>query len=273
MPHLWHAHTTNREGPVLIMQLFGLVDVSVKLVQTPCWLWVLAGVAVMAAPIGILTFGLYKCWVLQAEGSFTFGAYPHRSVRQIYEDAWRATGLHRKVMTLLVDLHDKRYRGDWAKKSDDAKFWGFFLANTGHLWFCFCFPLVKKVFTAVFVNVTLPSVNASMMLVLFWIDAITGLIFRGHRDHVVNFSNSASAVCNCGALLVASLPHIMPPDWVPGWVKGPYMILLTSVATAISALVALAGPLASFGSSGYKALSMVCVCACVCVCERASKRA
>ena len=258
---------------MLIMQLFGLVDVSVKLVQTPCWLWVLAGVAVMAAPIGILTFGLYKCWVLQAEGSFTFGAYPHRSVRQIYEDAWRATGLHRKVMTLLVDLHDKRYRGDWAKKSDDAKFWGFFLANTGHLWFCFCFPLVKKVFTAVFVNVTLPSVNASMMLVLFWIDAITGLIFRGHRDHVVNFSNSASAVCNCGALLVASLPHIMPPDWVPGWVKGPYMILLTSVATAISALVALAGPLASFGSSGYKALSMVCVCACVCVCERASKRA
>ena len=114
---------------MLVMQLFGLVDVSVGLLASGCWHWGMVGAMALIAPVGILLFGIWKCRRLCQEGNFVFGPFPHRSMKAIYQDAMKAKGLHRKAMTLLVDIHDKRYRGDWAKKSDDAKFWGFFLVS------------------------------------------------------------------------------------------------------------------------------------------------
>jgi len=205
-------------------------------------------------PISLLAFGVYKVWGITAKGNLSFSAYPHRSVKDVYNDSMKAHGLHRRLMTLLVDLHDMRYRGDWAKTSDDAKFYGFFLANTGHLWFCFQFPLIRKVLTAVTVNIATPVLNASFMTALFWVDCVVAVFFRGHRDHVVNFSGALTTVGNSCAVLLLALPSFLPLEWVPGWVLGPYVILLTSACTAVAAVAALIEPVASLISGSVRLL-------------------
>jgi hypothetical protein len=142
----------------------------------------------LCVPLGFLVFAVVKCRALCSEGNLEYGAFPHRSVRTIYNDAMEIHGTGNKIMTLLVDLHDIRYRGDWAKKSADAKMWGFFLANTAGLWFCFAIPLVKKLFTAVAVNIPFPAWSAGFMCFIYWVDAVSGVCLRGHRDHFVNYS-------------------------------------------------------------------------------------
>jgi hypothetical protein len=119
-----------------------------------------------------------------------------------------------------------------------------------------------------------PNINAAMMLAIHWGDAALSFLFPPTRDDVVNISNFASALCNCAALLVATFPHIAPEHWVPAWMSGPYVILLTMLSSGISAGVALMGPAASVGAgigAGVmrlpSALSMVRVCVCVCVVE------
>jgi len=224
--------------------------------------YVLVAAMTVSIPISLLAFGVYKVWRITAKGNFSFNAYPHRSVKDVYnnsmyKDSMKAHGLNRRLMTLLVDLHDMRYRGDWAKTSDDAKFYGFFLANTGHLWFCFQFPLIRKVLTAVTVNIATPILNASFMTALFWVDCIVAVFFRGHRDHAVNFSGALTAVGNSCAVLLLALPSFLPPEWVPGWVSGPHVILLTSACTAVAAVAALIEPVASLISGSGRLLTKV----------------
>lgn len=133
--------------------------------------------------------------------------------------------------------------------------WGFFLANTAGLWFCFAIPLLKKIFSAAVSNVSMPSMNSALMTTLYWTDVVCSVYFRGHRDIVVNFSGAVVAVGNGCAVLLAALPLLMPPEWLPDWISGPYIILLTSAMTAITAVVALIGPISGALSGVSKVIT------------------
>ena len=180
------------EGPVFAMQLFGLSDVSMELIMlgatAGCTGWIALGVFTICFPVAFLSVALFKCHQIYKAGGFEFNQFNHRSIREIYQDAQHAHGFGQKAMTIIVDVHDKRYKGDWGKKTPDAKFWGFLLGNTAASWFCFSFPLIKKFLTAIFVHVPLPAINASLMTGLYWIDLLQCACFRGHRDQMVNYS-------------------------------------------------------------------------------------
>jgi hypothetical protein len=53
---------------------------------------------------------------------------------------------------------------------------------------------------------------------------------------------------NLAAVILISMPNLLPPDWLPDWIKGPYVIFLTGAMTACAAIVALVEPVASFFS-------------------------
>lgn len=174
------------------MQLFGLCDVSVELIKigvsAGCIGWIFLGAITVCLPVGFLSYGLWRCRQIYREGGFQFNRFEHRDLRTIYKESMQAKGFSRKAMTLVVDIHDTRYAGDWGKKSEDAKRWGFFLGNTAATWFCFAFPLVKKLVTAVLVHLPDPAWSATMITGIYWVDLVLALWFRGHRDHLVNFS-------------------------------------------------------------------------------------
>ena len=155
-------------------------------------------------------------------------------------------------MTLLVDLHDIRYVGDWGKKSDEAKRWGFMLANTAGYWLCFSQPLVKKLATASIVNIPDPGWNALSMIVVYWIDLILGLCVRGHRDHLINFSGAFVAVGNLCSLIMVCVKVLVPAMQLPQWLQGPAILILTAAMTAVCGVAALIDPMVAVMSSGSR---------------------
>lgn len=45
---------------------------------------------------------------------------------------------------------------------------------------------------------------------------------------VVTAAGSFQAVGNVLALILVALPNLMPPEWVPDWIAGPYIIFLVT---------------------------------------------
>jgi hypothetical protein len=256
-----HTAATYEQGPVFILELFGLCDVSVELflvgVFNDCLKWTIMGAFVLCLPLACLALSINKCYCLRKAGDVEFKQYEHRAIRSIYTDAMQHHGLRKRVMTLLVDLHDKRFVGEWGKKSDEAKRWGFLLANTAGRWFCFSLPLIKKLTIAVIVNIPHPVANAALMTIVFWIDLFAGACLRGHRDHFVNFSAAVVAFGNCVALILTSVKVIMPALNAPQWLQGPVILMLTASMTAIGAVVALIEPVSAFFDSGSRLVACI----------------
>lgn len=236
------------QGPVLILQLFGLCDVSVELivigVRNDCLKWSFLGALGLCMPLACLFFGIYKCHSIYEASDFEFKRFEHRDVKTIYNEAMQAHGWKKKVMTLLVDLHDKRFVGDWGKKSSEAKRFGFLLANTSGYWVCFTQPLVRKFVTAILVNIPDPGWNAVLMIVFYWIDLFLLAYLQGHRDHLVNFSGAFVAIGNLASLIMTCIKVLLPPMQRPQWLQGPAVLVLTATMTAVCALAALIDPLA-----------------------------
>lgn len=46
-------------------------------------------------------------------------------------------------------------------------------------------------------------------------------------------------------VLLASLPSLLPPEYVPDWIRGPAIIFITASVTAVSAIVSVLEPMSS----------------------------
>jgi len=138
-----------------------------------------------------VSYGVYQCHRLYKEGAFEFQEFPYLGVRGVWKSAAQKETLRHKLFAFLVGLHDLRFRGDWTKKTDKAKFFGFFLANTAAAWFFFALPLVKKIFLAAISNIASPLWNATLMTSLQAVDVVVFVVCTllsgnwGHRDRCV----------------------------------------------------------------------------------------
>ena len=213
-----------------------------QMILSGCWLWLYVGVVLLALPLCFFLFGLYICRKLFSEGSFKYTPTPQYSIKEIYRRSTKAAGCWAKVSTFLVAVLDIRFKGDWGKLSTEAKRWGFFLANTGPLWFCFSFPLLIKAVTAIASNVPDPQTNALLMLAIYCGNALLSVLFRGHRDRLIDATTVITGFGNFATILTLSLPVFLPPEWLPDWISGPYVIMLTSIVTGVSAVAALLDP-------------------------------
>jgi len=46
-------------------------------------------------------------------------------------------------------------------------------------------------------------------------------------------------VGNILALIIVTIPFLMPPDWVPAWISGPYFIILVSLVGSLDCILLL----------------------------------
>ena len=224
----------------------GLADIASKMMVSGCLVWATIGGAVLLFPVSILCYGFYTIHVLMRKNELTFTRFDSRSFKEIWQLVSAQKGIRPKLASLLICISDKRFVGDWQKHSARARFWAFFLANTGVLWFCFAIALAKKLSTCLVLNWTTGPVNAVFLMIIYWFDTITGVILRGHRDHVCNFSGACTNISNGLAITLAALPIILPEDWVPSWVKGPIVMFLLTAGTAVQAIVAMLEPAKGF---------------------------
>jgi len=258
MYHVLETHGQDGWGDIHIqIHIHIHTHTYAQMILSGCWLWLYVGVVLLALPLCFFAFSLYICRKLFSSGSFKYTPTPRLSIKEIYRKSTQATGCLAKVSTFLVAVLDIRFKGDWGKLSPEAKTWGFLLANTGPLWFCFAFPLLIKVVTAIASNVPDPKTNALLMLAIYCGDALSSALFRGHRDRIIDATSVITGFGNFATILALSLPVFMPPKWLPEWISGPYVIMLTSIVTGVSAVAALLDPLAGGLRSVTKGLTKV----------------
>lgn len=75
-------------------------------------------------------------------------------------------------------------------------------------------------------------------------------------------SQCITAAGNSIVVLLASLPSLLPPEFVPDWIRGPAIIFITASITAVSAIVSVLEPMSSFTKMlayAFKACGFVAV--------------
>ena len=237
-------------GPVFVIMFVGISDIASKtMADRSCGIgWVCIASCFLSVPIFMILFSIIIVKRLAKDGAISFNRNPARPFKQIFADLKEHgnltsfKGIRRKLSFLFIAVFDKRFAGDWAKKTPKAKFFGFFLGNTGPLWFCFSFVLIKKVFTPIILNWTNGSANAIITSSIFWIDAGLQLLLQGHRDNVVNAGLIFIALGNAAAATLTALPIVLPADLIPGWMSGSVVMFCMLFATGISAITAMLGP-------------------------------
>jgi len=253
------------EGPVFVMMMVGIADQSSKLMVSGCLRWAAVGTAALLCPLVVVVLGVFKIKKLTKEGSLFHMKNPTRPFSEIWSEIkshgnlTSFTGIKRKISFIIIAVMDKRFRGNWGKKTQEAKFWGFFLGNTGILWFCFVFVLVKKIVSPLILNWSSGAFNAIAMTALFWIDGIANFITMSHRDNVINFSHLFVAVGNGLAALFTTLQIVLPEYMIPDWMNGPVVMFCMLGATAVTGLTAMAEPF----SQVLSAVSSLDVLACL----------
>ena len=94
-----------------------------------------------------------------------------------------------------------------------------------------------------------------VMTAVYWSDCISGVLFRGHRDHVVNLTGAIQSLGNAASVLILALPNWVPPEFLPEWISGPVVIFLMSACTGLAAIAALLEPVSSLFNNGGKAVA------------------
>jgi len=237
-------------APVFIMMFVGISDIASKtMADRSCGVgWVCIASCFLSVPVIMILASIILVKRLKRDGAFSFNRNPARPFKQIFAELKEHgnlrsfSGIQRKLSFLYIAIFDKRFAGEWAKKTPKAKFFGFFLANTGPLWFCFAFVLIKKVFTPIILNWTNGSTNAIITASIFWIDAGLQLVLQGHRDNLVNAGLLFIALGNAAAATITALQIVLPSDLIPEWMSGSVVMFCMLGATAVSAVTAVLGP-------------------------------
>ena len=230
------------QGPVFVMLFVGIVDTASKAMTSGCLEWAFLGSFLLCFPVVIVGYGFYRIRTLQKQGALAFTKNTKRTFKEFWSDLQSHKGLRHKLSFLFVAIHDLRFAGEWAKKTKSAKFWGFFVANTGPYWFCFTFVLVKKICTPLLLNWTDGAFNAVAVAAIFWIDGFIFFCLSGHRDHAVNWSCALTAIGNGLAATMTAIQVILPSDLVPSWVTSPLVMFCMLGSTAVSGLQAMMDP-------------------------------
>jgi len=230
---------------VFVAQLFAISDTGAAVVTVDCIAWkVIGALWLLAGPVLFIIFSGYKVHTL-VKGSKTLGfnKSPTHTFKSMWEELREAPGFVAKASQAYIYFMDTRFTGGWVKKDDGAKFWGWLLAAyTDKFLPLISWLLAKKIFNALNKNWLDGKYNAVAHVVIYSVDVVLFVIVRPFRDQTVNLSQILGSISNLLGILAAALPILMP-DFVPDWLNGSLVMMISSAGTAVMAMQALMDPL------------------------------
>ena len=237
----WEGHTVG-------ILLVGMSDAASKAIVSRCLTWALFGAFTLLLLFCTIVYGSFRIRYLMYRELLVFLKHQGREISQVRADfpppanksiISRAGWMARFANTLLSD---RRFRGDWVKKSAEAKFWGFFVENTGGMWFsCALGPTLKLLVPAI-LNWTNGILNAVMIVCILWGYWIISFFLHGHSDNLINVGGAFIDLGNALAVTLTALHVILPKDMVPTWIDGPLALYCLLASTILSVLIAIAEP-------------------------------
>lgn len=238
------------EGHTVVILLVGISDAASKAIVSRCLTWALFGVFTLLLPFCTIVYGSFRIRYLMYRECLVFLKHQRREISQVRADfpppastsiISRAGWMARFANTLLSE---RRFRGDWVKKTAEAKFWGFFVENTGGMWFCCALGPTLKLLVPAILNWTNGILNAVMIVCILWGYGIISFFLHGHRDNLINVGGAFIDLGNALAVTFTALNVILPKDVVPTWIDGPLALYCLLASTILSVLIAIAEPCA-----------------------------
>lgn len=173
----------NWEGPLLLTQFYGVVDVCVRLLLSNCALWLAVGVLNLSVVGGILIMAFYRIARCKtAKKTILWMDTPSKTIEE-FKEATKRMGVREKLRCTFEWLYACRFEGTWAKTSDIANFWGFVLDRLSNMWWTFfVYKLLIKCYAAVAAVVFPGSTGGLMMMFLFFFDSLFSVLKSPYRD-------------------------------------------------------------------------------------------
>ena len=251
------------EGHAFVMLLVGISDAASKAIASGCLTWALFGTFALLLPACAIVYGVLKIRSLIYQGSLVFVRHQAHEISQMRAELSPPTSqsvtssarwMAKFAFTLL---NDRRFRGDWIKRTDEAAFWGFFVENTGGLWFCCALLPALKLLVPAILNWTNGILNVGMIVCILWGYGITSFVLHEHRDNAINLGGAFIHLGNALAASFTAVEVILPKDMVPTWIDGPLALYCMLGSTILSVLIAIVEPSAQALTAISKTLSFV----------------
>ena len=158
------------EGPVMLTQVFGLCDVSLAMVTSACWIWTTVAFIGLFFGFGIVGFGAYRIHKCIKAGELMWKKSKIKHPTKIRQEYNKIRSKKQKFSACFLIFFAVRFKGDWTKHSEMAKFWSCWAANyTSELWIFFSFKMFGKFFNAFVANV-IPGSCSCFPLYPFFLD-------------------------------------------------------------------------------------------------------
>ena len=215
------------EGPLFLMEIFGLCDVGSKLLFTGCTELIVIGALILIAPCLFILVATWKIRECVRNGDIEFDAFEPLPFREIFKKVLKKPGFGERMNALSELLDAKRFSGHWVAKTPVGHAWSFCLMYTGKLSIFFSFVVFKRFVSAIAVNVEALSVyllSPVLLLVTYFFGMISGLHSHTHNDRVESVAESIGAACNFATLLVAVLKIALREGQLPDFLQGPFVI-------------------------------------------------
>lgn len=190
--------------PPQLAQLFGMCDTIAQCFHVECWSWKLfAIVFFLCGPFLFFCVAVFKVHKLVAKNrtlrsaGLVFNDSPARSLKEMWQGIRDVPGgsLPLKLSQAFVYMMEIRFRGGWAKKDEEARFWGFLMgAYTDKFWLIVAWVLSKKILVSLNKHLLDGALNGAAFIFIFSADLLLFMWKRPFRDNLVNLSQVTAAL-------------------------------------------------------------------------------
>lgn len=175
-----------------------MCDTIVQCFRVECWSWRLFALAFfLIGPFFFFCLAVHKVHKLVAKNrtlrsaGLVFNDSPARSFKEMWAGIRDVPGgsVRLKLSQVFVYIMDIRFRGGWAKKDEEARFWGFLMgAYTDKFWLIIAWVLVKKILVSLNKHLLDGGINGAAAVIIFSADFLLFAWKRPFRDNLVNLS-------------------------------------------------------------------------------------
>jgi hypothetical protein len=262
------AHCTSRqpppslgfpawEGPVALVQYLSVCESTAAAASLSCPAGIGLGVTVLlAGPVTLFLVSVYyiRRHLQDGEMLFEYNAMPS------YDDFRRrvCSGHSISAKLFLAYSYSKSVmeRGAW-KDTSLTVFWSFIVGDVcGPTWNYPLWLLIKRMWMALVLNFFDGPVSAALSFSVQVVDTALLLYLRPFILRKTDLTETVGAVFNLLSFFAISLPVMAGPDFLePPFLGDLTKIYLASVATVVSAVVALLSPITFLVSLLYSHLT------------------
>ena len=234
---------------MFLVEYLSICDSVVQVISSQCKWHTTMGVGLLLfGPVAFIFFAVLSLrWYVRQHRDEVFEHRPlPPAIWSIFRLLWKTKGILPKYVLWKHYLELVQARGDWNDDDPHIFRWSWFISDfAGGAWGFSLWLLFKKIYMTATVNLSDGPVNAALSLGFQMADTLLVVFLRPYNSYQTNLQEVVGSVTNAMAYWAVSLPVLVGPDLLPGWIGDFTTLAISCFATAVAACFAMLDPLAT----------------------------